>query len=188
MNQGPVSKWYPGIGDPRFAGWLTVLLYAAAAWFTWRLLSDWQELLTGTVRYEHRFWKVLLIGLVLLGINKQLDLQTALIEIGRSMAHKQGWHPERHKFQIAFIAGIVIVGLALLATALSAMRGAPSATLWALLGGTGLVLFVSIRANSFHHVDAVLGLTISGLRINWLLETGGLMAIIGCAWLRREHH
>ncbi len=165
-----------------------MLLYAAAAWFTWRLLSDWHEPRTGAVRCEHRFWKVLLIGLVLLGINKQLDLQTALSEIGRIMAHKQGWYPERHKFQIAFIAGIVIVAMALLSTVLPAMLCAPSATLWALLVGTGLVLFVSIRATSFHSVDAVLGSTISGLRINWLLETGGLMTIIGCAWRRRKHH
>ena len=43
MNQGLIGNWSPGIGDPSIGGWLTVLLYAAAAWATLRLLLAWNR-------------------------------------------------------------------------------------------------------------------------------------------------
>lgn len=187
MNQGLVGNWSPGIGDPSLGGWLTVLLYGAAGWTTWRLLRGWKESHTSAQRYEHWFWRALLIGLTLLGINKQLDLQSALTEIGRILADKQGWYADRRQLQMAFIAGVAVMSLTLFAVALHLTWGAPASTLWALLGGTGLLLFVIIRAASFHHVDEVLGRSFSGLRVNWLLEMGALLVITGSAkWRRRQ--
>lgn len=185
MNQGLIGKWSPGIGDPSVAGWLTVVLYAAAAWTTWRLLRDWEALSPGAALHEDWFWKMLLIGLVLLGINKQLDLQSALTEIGRMLADQQGWYENRRQVQIAFIVGIAIMGVTVLGATLNLTWGAPSATFWALLGSTGLLVFVVIRAASFHHIDEMLGKDISGLRINWLLEMSMLLVIIASAWRRR---
>lgn len=185
LKQALVGNWSPGIGDPSFGGWLTVLLYVAAGWITWRLLDDWKEPHTRTARNEHWFWRMLFVGLVLLGINKQLDLQSAFTEIGRILADKQGWYEDRRQVQMAFIAGITIMGLTLFAATLHLTWGAPASTHWALLGGTGLVVFVVIRAASFHHVDEMLGYRLSGLQINWLLEMGALMVIIGSAWRRR---
>jgi uncharacterized membrane protein (UPF0136 family) len=188
LNTGLIGTWSPGIGDPSIAGWLTVLLYVVAAWVIWRLLHDWKNSHARNARYEPWFWKTLLMGLVLLGINKQLDLQSALTEIGRILAARQGWYADRQQIQIAFIAGIAIMGLTLFAATLHMIWGAPSATVWALLGSTVLVLFVILRAASFHHVDAVLGHSFYGLRINWLLEMGGLLVIIASAWRRRGQH
>ena len=177
----------PGIGDPSVAGWLTVVLYAVAAWLTWRLLRDWKALPPDAARHEHWFWKLLFIGLVFLGINKQLDLQSALTEIGRMLADRQGWYEVRGQVQIAFIAGIAIMGLTLLVATLNLIWGAPRATYWALLGSTGLLVFVIVRAASFHHIDEMLGRDLSGLRINWLLEMGMLLLISASAWRRRGH-
>ena len=165
-----------------------MLLYAIAIWATWRLLRDWNELHTQAARYEHWFWRTLFMGLVLLGINKQLDLQSAFTEIGRMMAEKQGWYSDRRQLQMAFVAGFTIMGLTLFAATLHLTWGAPSQTFWALVGGAGLASFVIIRAASFHHIDAALGHKISGLRINWLLEIGGLLIIIHSAHLRRKLH
>jgi hypothetical protein len=163
-----------------------VLLYVAAAWATWQLLRDWKQQSTQAARSERWFWKVLFAALVLLGINKQLDLQSALTEIGRIMATKQGWYENRHQYQTAFIAGMAMIGLTLLTATLNLIWGAPGSTFWALLGSTGLLIFVVIRAASFHHVDTVLGQSFSGLRVNWLLEMGALLTIICSAWRRRE--
>lgn len=149
-----------------------------------QLLLAWKKTYSG--RHEHWFWKLLFTGLVLLGINKQLDLQSALTELGRIMADKQGWYADRHQVQMAFIAGISMMGLTVFAGALHLTWGAPAPTHWALLGSTGLVVFVILRAASFHHVDEMLGYRISGLRVNWLLEMGALSLIIGCAWRRRR--
>ncbi len=185
MNPGLIGNWSPGIGDPSPGGWLTVLLYLVAAWAAWRVLRTWNGSDTRTRRNERWFWKVLVVGLIVLGINKQLDLQSALTELGRILADRQGWYADRRQVQMAFIAGVGVMGLTMFAAILHLTWGAPTATIWALLGSIGLVAFVIIRAASFHHVDAVLGTRLSGWRINWLLEMGGLLVIIGSAWRRR---
>lgn len=188
MNQGLIGHWTPGLGDPSIGGWVTVVLYAGAALTVLRLLLVWNTARKHTARHEHWFWRVLFAGLVLLGINKQLDLQSALTEIGRILADKQGWYEDRRQIQMAFIAGIAMMGLTLIAAMLNLTWGAPASAHWALLGGVGLVIFVIIRAASFHHVDEMLGQRFSGLQINWLLEMGMLSLIAGSAWRRRGQH
>jgi len=132
---------------------------------------------------------MLFIGIALLGNIKQVKLQSALTEIGRIMANKQGWYADRQQIQTAFISGIATVGLKLFSTTLYMTWDAPPPSLWALLGGTGLVLFVIIQAASFHHVDPMLGYRFSGLRISSLLEMGPLLVIIiGSAWRRRGQY
>jgi uncharacterized membrane protein (UPF0136 family) len=129
-----------------------------------------------------------LVALVLLGINKQLDLQSALTEMGRIWANRQGWYEDRSQIQMAFITGIALMGLTLFAATLHVIWGAPKSTFLALIGSTFLMVFIVIRAASFHHVDAMLGHSLSGLRLNWLLEMGALLVIFASAWRRKGHH
>lgn len=185
MNDGLVGRWTPGIGDPSLGGWLTVLLYFLAGVLVWRLLTDQSRLRRRITRRERWFWQFLLVGLILLGINKQLDLQSAFTEMGRMLADAQGWYSERRQVQAAFIAGIGIMGATLLAAALYLIWDAPAPTHWALAGSTGLVLFVLVRAASFHHVDELLDHSLTGLRINWVIEMGALLVIMACAIRRR---
>lgn len=188
MNQGLIGNWSPGIGDPSVGGWLTVLLYLAATWAVWRLLRMGStHAATATAqRNERWFWRSLLVALVVLGVNKQLDLQSAVTEIGRILSDRQGWYENRQQVQVAFIAGVAIMGLTVLAAALHLTWRSPSATRWALTGGVCLIMFMVIRAASFHHVDQTLALEWAGLRVNWLLEMGGLLVIITSAWRRRR--
>lgn len=188
MNQGLIGNWSPGIGDPSLGGWLTVLLYAVAAGLTWGLLRQGTKLTFQRNPNERWFWRMLFAGLIVLGVNKQLDLQSALTEVGRILAHRQGWYNDRRQFQIAFIAGFAIMGVTLFAAAVNMTWGAPAATRYALVGSTGLVLFVVIRAASFHHIDELLGRSFGGVRINWLLEMGSLLVIMGSTWRRRGQH
>lgn len=185
MKQGLFGNWSPGIGDPSVVGWLTVVLYVIAASFTWWLLREWKEPSTRTARHEHWFWRAFFVGLLVLGLNKQLDLQSALTEIGRIMADRQGWYADRHQIQMAFIAGISLIGLTLFTATLHMTWGAPAATIRALVGGNALLVFVIIRAASFHHVDVLLRLSFSVLQLNWLLEMGALVVIIRSTWQRR---
>jgi len=185
MNTGLIGTWSPGIGDPSVGGWLTVALYFAAAALVGLLLRRWPG---SNAVHEIWFWRLLLVALVLLGINKQLDLQSAFTELARLMAFQQGWYAERRQAQLAFIAGSAIMGLTLLAATAHLIWGAPRATWWALGGSAALVLFVLVRAASFHHVDEWLGRSLAGLRVNWLLEAGGLLLIGASAWRRRGPH
>src|SRR3954452_14044830 len=101
------GRWHPGIGDPTLLGWATVVGYFGAALLAYRALrlhqaappSKDRRLLMG-------FWAVVLCAMVLLGVNKQLDLQTWLTEIGRDLARSEGWYQRRQVFQVAFIGAI----------------------------------------------------------------------------------
>jgi hypothetical protein len=43
-----------------------------------------------------------------------------------------------------------------------------------LVGLASLITFIIIRAASFHHVDMFILSEIFGIRVNWLLELGGI--------------
>jgi len=57
------------------------------------------------------------------------------------------------------------------------------------LGAFGMVLvlaFVAARATSFHHVDELLGTRALYLRVNWILEIGGIAVVIAGGAARRR--
>lgn len=184
MNQRWIGTWSPGIGDPTIGGWITVLLYAGTAWACHRVLSldRRQKIILSTD--ERLIWGLLMVGAILLGINKQLDLQSAMTELAKILAREQGWYTHRRQYQEAFIAAIPIVGLTVLAAAAVLVWKAPGSTLWACAGATGLLVFIAIRASSFHHVDEMLGWRVGGLPLNWVLEMGSLV-VIGWSAQRR---
>ena len=186
MNRGAIGNWSWGIGDPTWGGWLTVVLYAVAAVFCWRVLRAGDTLMPLASPDERWVWRALLAALVALGVNKQLDLQSALTEMGRLVADRQGWYAERQRVQLAFVAGMAILGLTLLVALIYLAWGTPTSTLWAMAGAVGLLVFVLIRAASLHRIDQWLGVSVAGLRINWVLEMGALLVILGGARRRLQ--
>lgn len=176
-----IGTWSPGLGDPSIGGWLTVLLYAATAASIWMLL---RRIDFARQDRERWVWQLLLMALIALGINKQLDLQSALTELGRIVAQREGWYESRRQTQLAFIAGAGILGLTFMATLILLAWGSHRATLSALIGGFALLLFVMIRAASFHQVDRLLSANFAGLRYNWIIEMGGLTWILASSMRR----
>jgi hypothetical protein len=183
QGDGWIGRWSPGIGDPTVMGWLTVALYALGAWNCFRVVTRHSNLLRPG---ESRLWWILFYGLLALGINKQLDLQSALTEIGRILAEQQDWYDKRHEVQKVFIYSIT--AFAAFSTFLMAFlaRKAPIATRIALTGCICLISFVVIRAASFHHFDIFIDRAIFGLKMNSILEMGGICIIIAGARLRLQ--
>jgi len=169
-------NWIPRIGDPTIGGWVTVVLYLLAAGSCW---ISAQKLGLGDIgSNERRTWRAISGLFLALGINKQLDLQTALTEAGRVLAHYQGWFEQRQVVQLAFIALVAIICLIAAITLLLWTRSAPIPTKLALIGTTMVLGYVLIRAASFHHVDRVIGQKILGLRWNWVLEMSGISLVL----------
>jgi hypothetical protein len=172
------GRWVAGIGDPSPVGWITVAAYAVAALLAARNVSAARRCGAPT-----GFWIALTVLMLLLGINKQLDLQTWFGETGRDLARSQGWYEQRRAVQAAFI---VLLGAGVLA-ALAAAR-VRLARLWpqyrgAFVGIVVLATFIVIRAASFHHIDEFLGFDVGGTYLGRALEIVGVIAV-GVACLR----
>jgi hypothetical protein len=172
--------WRPGIGDPTVMGWITVLGYLVCAVLCFRQFRR-----VGG-RPANRgllvFWAVLTGALVLLGINKQLDLQTWLTLSGRRLAVEQGWYDHRRLVQMIFVAAIALAGFASFWLMWRIAR-AHGRELWLPLAGfVLLVCFVVVRAASFHHVDQLINFQIAGVRMNWVFELSAIGIIMLGAW------
>jgi hypothetical protein len=178
------DRWHPGIGDPTLGGWLTVFAYFVAAWLCWRsaLAAESNPLHR---RRKRAFWSAFALLLLLLGVNKQLDLQTWFTQVGRDIALSEGWYEHRQLVQTIFIAAIGLVGCLALVFLFVFARRLSRGNLAAVAGAAFLVTFVLIRAASFHHVDRMLGIRLAGLKLNWVLELGGILCIAFAAWRNR---
>jgi hypothetical protein len=180
QSQSLIFNWTPGIGDPTPIGWITVALYFLASFNTWRCA----RIVKFEDKGESRAWQSISLSFLALGINKQLDLQTAFTELGRVIAHYQGWYEQRQSVQLLFIVLVAAICLVVTIVLLIWVRKAPPQT-WVGLIGTMMVLgYVLIRAASFHHVDRFIGSTVLGLRWNWLIEITGILLVAAASQWR----
>ena len=186
QESGWVGRWSPGIGDASIAGWVTVVAYFFAVFLCARAYLRRRS--DDRYQAERRVWLALACALLGLGINKQLDLQTALTEAGRTLALQQGWYAERRVVQGIFVLAVIIGGVGVGGWLLTQARRSSKALRKGLLGAVTLGAFVVVRAASFHHVDLLLGQTWAGLRLNVLLEIGGIVWVAcGAASVRPAH-
>lgn len=166
------GRWEPGIGDPTVAGWITVAAYAVAMVLSYRC---YRKMPSGP---EAQFWLGVTVVMALLGINKQLDLQTWFTQFGRDMALEQGWYQRRRMVQVLFIGWLVLLGVVAQQWLLGWLKHLSQHARRAATGLLLLTIFVIVRATSFHHVDRLLGISLDGLRVNVVLELGGIGLIV----------
>lgn len=176
------ARWHPGIGDPDLMGWGAVGVYLAAALCAaavWRR-ATFPPVTAGR---ERAFWAVVTGLLVLLAVNKQLDLQSGLTAAGRCLAQAQGWYEARRGAQLIFVL-VLIAAVALMAVAaLWILRGTWRRTGGALIGLACVAGFVLIRAMGFYHVEALVSEGQGGAHMTWALELTGPLLIAGTALL-----
>ena len=177
------AQWSPGLGDNNLMGWLTVVVYLLAGLAAGRVARRLTAV-DPVTRRERRFWVIAAGLLLLLAINKQLDLQSLLTMVARCHAQLSGWYDVRRGVQEAFIylvAAGAVVTMGLMTLLLRGILG----RVWLAQVGLGFVCaFVVIRAASFHHVDVLLGSTAAGMKLNWLLELPGPILVALVAWRR----
>lgn len=173
------TRWSPQIGDPHIMGWVTVAAYAVAALLALRAAIKakhiYQYETVGTQRF---FWISVAVLFLFLSVNKQLDLQSFITAVGRCYSQVNGWYDERREFQRQFIWGLVgvtAVGFMFLSWKLRRIVR----TNWiALLGVFLVVLFILVRAVGFHHFDAVIRYEVNDIKMNWVMELGGIFFVI----------
>jgi len=175
-------RWRPEIGDTSLLGWLTVAAYALTV-VTALAAARRAGRAPGLAGGSRAIWFAVAALMAFLCLNKQLDLQSLLTEIGRILSSKQGWYEQRREFQKWFVLGI-LAGSSLGALFLIVcFRG-----FWKnhLLLGSGLFFllsFIVFRAVSIHHFDTLIGKRFENPESIGIVELGGI-ALVWLAALR----
>jgi hypothetical protein len=179
------GKWQPGIGDPSPMGWATTAGYFLAALLCFRAALSARRADSNT-RHKPLFWLLFALILLMLGVNKQLDLQTWFTFMGKNMAKAQGWYGDRHVVQGAFILFMMTAGLFGVGGLGWMLRGTSPIYKLAMIGLTFLIVFVVIRAVSLHNIDRFIGHKIEGITMNVILENAGILCVaISALWLMK---
>jgi len=160
-------------------GWTTCVLYLIAALLSFR---------AGLVSRSHdaaglgRIWNWLAAILAALGLNKPLDLQTRLIQLGRLGAQREHLLEYRLELHALFFMGFMLGIIALIAVVLfrfSGQVGRFGRQLPLAAGGSASICaYIVIRAASIEHIDQMLGFDLERIPYLWLLEAGGLLLIM----------
>ena len=171
--------WSPKSGDPDFWGWIVTIAYLMACVLCF--LAGRKELAEsrkhGSIGVAW-FWFGLAVLLLSLGVNKQLDLQTLLTEIGRQVARQGGWFDQRRKIQRILLVAGAAFEVASLGWGYFFLRSRWRDCRLAFLGIVFLFGFVGIRAASIQNVDRLfLRIPHLGHRLNAGLELSGTILI-----------
>ena len=160
-------------------GWIMLGLYLGAA-----LLAAGVAPVVGSKNSAamRRVWICLSVILAVLGLNKQFDLQTLIIELGRRIAYGKHLLPYRRELYALFFLGFVLAAIALFAFVLvrfSADLGKYARAFPLAACGCGLIgTYIVIRAATIDGVDQMLGFDLERIPFFWLLEAGGLLLIM----------
>lgn len=181
------GRWHPRLGDPTIGGWLTVAAYLVVAILCARVCFRPARLRgsSGMLSARERVcWLGVAALMAFLCINKQLDLQSFMTQVGRDIARAEGWYENRRAVQRVFVLSVAavggVVGLAAMWYTWRARNN------WARLAAVGIVLlltFIVVRAASFHHFEVITDTRYFGLRGNWIMELTPIM-LIGWAALK----
>lgn len=170
-----LNVWSPSIGDPHLMGWVTVVSYFLVATLAYFVLRQTGEhTIAARPKTNQHLWMLVLVLLILLGANKQLDLQSFFTATAKCISKIDGWYANRRIYQIGFIAVLAISFLILSVVGLRYFKNDLKRNPLAIVGVILLLFFVVLRAASFHHIDAVANHHFFDLNMNWILELPGL--------------
>lgn len=175
--------WSPGFGDTDQLGIFLTLLYATAAVLV-AVVAFRGRVAGSEARLERRLWGIAAATLLVLALNKQLDLQNFITATGRCMSHEQGWYSLRRTYQREMVMGLLLFGVIATAVSVLAFRRILGRNWMLILGMSGLLAFVLIRAISFNHMDSLLGRQLAAARSYRLIETVALLVIIAASLVR----
>ena len=102
--------WHPTIGDPSFMGWFTVLAYFFAFCISLKVYLTGDRRFHRNPQKQKLLWLVLAVLMLLLCINKQLDLQTMFTATAKYYFLKNDMYQYRRHYQKLFIILIMVTG------------------------------------------------------------------------------
>jgi hypothetical protein len=126
-----------------------------------------------------RFWIAVTVVIALLGLNKQLDLQTPFLHAGHGLLAALGLWADRRVFRLLLLVLLVGGGAAFTVLTRRLVGRAWQTYLEALAGLAGLTAFVVMRAAVFNHLGRDFGgRVLSSVRMAAGLELGSVLLVL----------
>jgi hypothetical protein len=181
--------WF-NVGDPTLLGWFTLVAYLLAALFCWRAsrVCRWGSIAMKhahpqEAHRQHRlaaWWTGVALLMILLGLNKELDLLQKLVSNwGKAVALQQGWYEHRRAVQWTFIVVLVLLSAGSTAVVIGFLRDVLSRIALASAGVALILSYVLLRAAVFNVLqDSTTGHVVA---VAWVLELSGLALVLWCA-------
>jgi hypothetical protein len=170
------------IGDPSFIGWFTSAGYLLAAIFAVRAYHLHRSAYSAAdlQRRIAIWWLGVAVLLIMLGLNKELDLLQKLVrEWGRILVVHQGWYDQRRTIQGAFLLVLLLLCTCGAAAAQRYFHRVWPRIARSAVGVTLILSYALLRAMQFNVSAAPVPRLLASLA--WVLETGGVLVVLWCA-------
>jgi hypothetical protein len=171
-------QWKPRMGDPSLSGWVITIAYFCSfvLCITNGLLFRSSER-RATSSQRARLWYIFSGIMLVFGVNKQLDLQTLLTQVGSRLSQAQGWYELRRAVQLLFIVVLFVVFVLFIVYTLKKLRDNWRHFTVTPFGILTVLVWVMVRAALMQHVDSIIFHTyVHGhRRVNHLIEFGGIV-------------
>ena len=171
------------VGDPTVLGWMTFALYLVAAVVSFRAAT---VIRSRQATEFSRAWSLIALGLLVLGLNKQLDLQTVLIHFAGRVAQREHFYEYRQALHAFFFVGLFgLTGIVLFRWSAKIKMFARQFRM-AAIGCALVAAYILVRAASIDQVDQLLGFDLERIPCLWVLEVGGLGLVIAECGVRND--
>ena len=173
-----MGHWKAYRGDPTFVGWTLTCFYLVLGLLCLSCtgVNDRSRSRPLSTIYAW-FWWLMTALVILIGMNKQLDLQIFLTDIGRAYSTAQGWYEQRKPVQIQMLAICATVVLGTVEWIGYKIRKAPKTTWTAGLGLVVLIFMFLLKGVSLKTMEHALSHRFLGLHLNELIEGLGIVCI-----------
>lgn len=139
--------WEPGFGDNDLVGWMITLSYFVVALLCTAAFRDEARSYRVTKRLQRpSFWLILTALLILLGFNKQLDLQTWVQSTGDGLVAANGLEGQRPGIKVLSLLLLALTGAGVTMAMLLYIGRQWRLYLLAFVGLLYLGVFVVLRA------------------------------------------
>jgi len=172
------DSWHFGANDNTPGGWIVFALYAVASFLCWlevgrQISRRTSERAPGSL--PPLFWVSLAGGVTLLGINKQPDFQTLLIEFARTLAENNGFYPYHRLVHAVFFVAAATGVLSLIAVLYRFWQrgGRPERNI--LLATAIFPAFILLRIADINHIGEPLGVNLHHHRFLVAMEAAILI-------------
>lgn len=172
--------WRLHFGDQNVFGWTITVTYFLVSFLCLRAAlysgKNWQS----NVGTDNRImWFGIAFILLMLGINKQLDLQTWFTSVGREIAKERGWYYMRRKVQAVFVMISALSSVLIIVVMFRRFKDMLRQNWLVFVGLVCLAAFILIRTAFFYHVDYMFRKPdiFMALNMKFICELGALIIV-----------